>query len=247
MNISIIGAGNIGATLATKLSAAGYTVKLANSKGPETIADIARKAGSTAVTSEDALRDAELVILAIPFTAHNSLAGLLSSLPDTVPVIDTSNYYPFRDGSIAEVENGMPESVWASARLGHPVIKAWNALLAKTLSDKGLPENAPDRIAVPVAGDDERAKRVAMVLVSETGFDAVDAGSLSESWRQQPGSPAYCTELSVAELKLALTAADKKQAQLNRDALMQEFMSASAPLSHEHIVARNRAVTSKQG
>lgn len=247
MNISIIGAGNIGATLATKLSAAGYTVKLANSKGPETIADIARKAGATAVTSEDALRDAELVILAIPFTAHNSLAGLLSSLPDTVPVIDTSNYYPFRDGSIAEVENGMPESVWVSARLGHPVIKAWNALLAKTLSDKGLPENAPDRIAVPVAGDDERAKRVAMVLVSETGFDAVDAGSLSESWRQQPGSPAYCTELSVAELKLALTAADKKQAQLNRDALMQEFMSASAPLSHEHIVARNRAVTSKQG
>lgn len=147
MNISIIGAGNIGATLATKLSAAGYTVKLANSKGPETIADIARKAGATAVTSEDALRDAELVILAIPFTAHSSLAGLLSSLPDTVPVIDTSNYYPFRDGSIAEVENGMPESVWASVRLGHPVIKAWNALLAKTLSDKGLPENAPDRIS----------------------------------------------------------------------------------------------------
>ncbi|WP_395538641.1 NADPH-dependent F420 reductase (plasmid) [Pantoea vagans] len=242
-NISIIGAGNIGATLATKLSAAGYTVKLANSKGPETIADIARNAGASAVTREDAFKDADIVILSIPFTAHISLADLLKSLPDNVPIIDTSNYYPFRDESIEDVENGMPESVWVSQQLGRPVIKAWNAVLAKTLSDKGLSENAPDRIAVPVAGDDETAKRVAMVLVSETGFDAVDAGSLNESWRQQPGTPAYCTELSTADLKTAQMAADKKQAPLNRDALMQEFMSAGEPLTHEHIVTRNRAVT----
>lgn len=80
-------------------------------------------------------------------------------------------------------------------------------------------------------------------LVSDTGFDAVDAGSLAESWRQQPGTPAYCTELSAAALKKALLAADKERAPVNREALLKEFMSASEPLTHEHIVARNRAVT----
>jgi predicted dinucleotide-binding enzyme len=243
MNIGIIGAGNIGATLARKLSAAGHTVKLANSKGPETIVDIAHDAGATAVTREDAIKGVDLIILSIPFSAQSSLAGLLSTLPDTVPVIDTSNYYPFRDKSIAEVENGMPESVWASTQIGHPLIKAWNAVLARTLSDKGLPENAPHRIAIPVAGNDEAAKRTAMILVSETGFDAVDAGSLSDSWRQQPGTPAYCTELETEELKKALSSADAVRAPKNRDELMKEFMSSGASFTHEEMVARNRVVT----
>lgn len=243
MNIGIIGAGNIGATLATKLSAAGHNIKLANSRGPETIADVARQAGATAVTQEEVVRNVDVIILSIPFTAHETLAELLSILPSTVPVIDTSNYYPFRDNSIADVENGEPESVWASNKAGRPLIKAWNAVLAATLANKGLPSGTSGRIAIPVSGDDEQAKNTAMKLVCETGFDAVDAGPLDHSWRQQPGTPAYCTELSASDLKVALMAADKERAPVNRDALMKEFMSASKPLSHEHTVARNRAGT----
>lgn len=116
-------------------------------------------------------------------------------------------------------------------------------MLAATLANKGLPPDTSGRIAIPVSGDDEQAKNTAMKLVNDTGFDAVDAGPLGESWRQQPGTPAYCTELSESDLKTALMAADKERAPVNRDALMKEFMSASEPLSHEHIVARNRAVT----
>ena len=243
MNISIIGAGNIGATLAMKLTASGHNVKLANSRGPETIAGIASKAGATAVTREEAVRNADVIILSVPFSASSDLAALLNVVPDNVTVIDTSNYYPFRDGSIAEIEHGMSESRWVSKQINRPLIKAWNAVLAATLSDKGLAANGADRIAIPVAGDDEQAKQIAMRLVSETGFEAVDAGPLDESWRQQPGTPAYCTELNAAELKTALLAADKKRAPLNRDALLKEFMATSELPSREHIVARNRAVT----
>ncbi|WP_440135767.1 NADPH-dependent F420 reductase [Erwinia aeris] len=243
MNIGIIGAGNIGATLAAKLSACGHSVRLANSRGPETIAEVARKAGATAVTREEAVKGADAVILSTPFTAHQGLAELLKIVPASVPVIDTSNYYPFRDDAIPALAQGKPESVWASEQAGRPLIKAWNAVLAATLADKGMPVGVTERIAIPVAGDDETAKRIAMALVSDTGFDAVDAGSLAESWRQQPGTPAYCTELSAAALKKALLAADKERAPVNREALLKEFMSASEPLTHEHIVARNRAVT----
>ncbi|MBX9444214.1 NADPH-dependent F420 reductase [Dickeya chrysanthemi] len=243
MIISIIGAGNIGASLARKLSACGHIVKLTNSRGPETIRDIANEAGAKAVTREEAVSDVDVIILAIPFGKHSELATLLSNAPANATLIDTSNYYPFRDGSIADVEHGKPESVWASEQAGRTLIKAWNAVLAATLSDKSLPAGAAGRIAIPVAGDDEKAKSTAMALVSETGFEPVDAGSLTESWRQQPGSPAYCTELSPAELKTALQKADKARAPKNRDTLMDEFMSARETLTHDHIVARNRAVT----
>ncbi|MEB6336151.1 MULTISPECIES: NADPH-dependent F420 reductase [Serratia] len=243
MNISIIGAGSIGATLASKLSACGHHVKLANSRGPATIVDIARQANAVAVSREEAVSDAEVIILAIPFANHTDVATWLSNAPAGVTIIDTSNYYPFRDGAIAEIEQGKPEGVWASEQLGRPLIKAWNAVLAATLADKGLPDGAAERIAIPVAGDDENAKSIAMALVSDTGFEPVDAGQLAESWRQQPGTPAYCTELSPAELKAALQHADKARAAKNRDVLLDEFMSAGETLTHDRIVARNRAVT----
>jgi hypothetical protein len=119
-------------------------------------------------------------------------------------VIDTSNYYPFRDGAIAEVDGGKPESVWVSEQIGRPVVKAWNAVLAATLAERGQPNGASGDIAIPVAGDDPNAKATAMELVGATGFDALDTGSLSDSWRQQPSTPAYCTELTTNELKSAL-------------------------------------------
>jgi predicted dinucleotide-binding enzyme len=95
-------------------------------------------------------------------------------VPTDVAVIDTSNYYPFRDGAITEVDGGKPESVWVSEQIGRPVVKAWNAVLAVTLSEKGQPNGAPRRIAIPVAGDDSAAKATAMELVEATGFDPLD-------------------------------------------------------------------------
>lgn len=243
MRISIIGAGHIGATLARKLAASGHVVKLANSKGPNSIRDLARDLGAVAVSREQAVKDVDVVVLSIPFASYSDLAGLFSDVPAEVVVIDTSNYYPFRDGAITEVDDGKPESVWVSEQIGRPIIKAWNAVLAETLSDRGKPAGTPGRIAIPIAGDDAKAKATAFQLVDATGFDTLDAGTLAASWRQQPGTLGYCTELTLNDLKAALAAADKRRAPENREALIKEFAAAGAKLTHDEMVARNRAVT----
>lgn len=137
-------------------------------------------------------------------------------------MIDTSNYYPFRDGAVAEVNGGKPESVWVSEQIGRPVVKAWNAVLAVTLAERGQRNGASGHIAIPVAGDAPKAKATAIQLVEATGFDALDSGSLSNSWRQQPGTPAYCTELTANELKSALQSADRSRAPGNCDALLRD-------------------------
>lgn len=243
MKIGIIGAGNIGATLARKLAACGHEVKLANSKDPESIQNLANEIGVSAVTKEDAVSGVEVVILSIPFAKYPDLKQTLSSVPEKTVVIDTSNYYPGRDGAIKEVDDGKPESIWVSEQIGRPVIKAWNAVLAATLADKGQPARSSERIALPVAGDDINAEAIAQDLVEDTGFIALAAGNIEDSWRQQPGTPAYCTELTLPELKLALKAADKARAPQNRDALIATFMTPGSQFTHEQIVATNRAMT----
>lgn len=243
MKIGIIGAGNIGATLARKLAAAGHAVKLAGSKGPDDIREKATEVGAVPVAAQDAVKDVEAIILSIPFAKTPDVAGLFADVPADVVVIDTSNYYPFRDGNIAEVDGGKPESVWSSEQLGRPVVKAFNAVLAQTLAEGGTAAGTTGRIAIPVAGDDAHAKAIARELVNETGFDALDAGDLANSWRQQPGTPAYCTELTLPDLQNALSAADKARAPVDRDTLIKGFMEAKAPLGHEQIVTRNRDVT----
>lgn len=243
MKIGIIGAGNIGATLARKLAACGHEVKLANSKGPQSIQNLANEIGVRAVTKEQAVSEVDVVILSIPFASYPDLKQTLSDVPEKTVVIDTSNYYPARDGAIKEVDDGMPESVWVSEQVGHPVVKAWNAVLAATLADKGQPEESPTRIALPVAGGNLNSATVAQGLVEDTGFIALAAGDLEDSWRQQPGTPAYCTELTLPQLKLALQAADKDRAPQNRDALMAKFMAPGSQFTHEQIVATNRAMT----
>lgn len=158
-------------------------------------------------------------------------------------MIDTSNYYPQRDGQIAEVDAGKPESTRANEQLGRPVIKTFNALLAHTLAERGAPKGSPGRLALPVAGDDATTKMIAMSLVEAIGFDAVDAGNLASSWRQQPGTPAYCLELTADPLVAALYAADKARAPRDRDTLMEGFMGPDSPTSQAEVVARNRQVT----
>lgn len=211
MKIGIIGAGAIGGVLAAKWVERGHSVSLANSRGPASLADLAAKIGARAVTVEDAVRDVEVVVVSIPQKSVPLLPkDLFRNVPEQVIVVDTGNYYPsFRDGEIAAIEGGLTESVWVAQQLGRPVSKLFNSIMAFSLAEGGLPAGTPGRIALPIAGDDARAKEILVGLVDELGFDGIDAGSLDESWRQQPGSPAYCTDYDAAGLRRALAKADR--------------------------------------
>lgn len=205
MRIGIIGAGQIGGTLARRFAALGHEVSIANSRGPETLAALATEIGAKAVTVEQAARAGDVVITSIPLgTTARLPAGLFDGVPDDVVVVDTGNYYPQRDGRIEEIEGGIAETRWVADRLGRPVVKAFNNIHARHLLERGKPKGAAGRIALPVAGDDQRAKDVVIRLLDEIGFDGVDAGGLDESWRQQPGSPVYGTDLDVAGVRQAL-------------------------------------------
>jgi len=209
MKIGIIGAGHIGSALTRRFRALGHDVAVANSRGPETLAALAKETGARAVPVTEVARGAELVVVTIPEKNVPDLpAGVLDGAATGAAVVDTGNYYPKqRDGRIAEIEAGLPESRWVEEQLGRPVIKVFNNIYAKHLQEKGLPKGAPGRIALPVAGDDAAAKAIVLQLVEALGFDAVDAGGLAESWRQQPGTPVYGTDLDAAGVKRALAAA----------------------------------------
>jgi 8-hydroxy-5-deazaflavin:NADPH oxidoreductase len=212
MRIGIIGAGHIGATLARRLAALGHEVSIANSRGPETLAALAKETGAKPVTVEEAARAGDVVIVTIPEKAVPRLpAGLFDGVPDDVVVVDTGNYYPQRDGRIDAIEQGTTESRWVSERLGRPVVKAFNNIYARNLLERGKPRGASGRIALPVAGDDPRAKEVVIRLLDELGFEGVNAGSLDESWRQQPGSPVYTTDLDAQGVRRALGEAKQER------------------------------------
>lgn len=216
-NIGIIGAGNISGVLARRLPTKGHQVKIANSRGPETLDAEVTSTGAHGVTAEEAATDVDVLILSIPLSRIPDLAPVVGTLPAETVVIDTGNYYPARDGAIEALDSGQVESEWVSEQLGRPVLKAWNAILAERLVDGDREAGDPQRTAIPVAGDGEDAKSVAVSLVEDSGFDAVDAGSLAESWRQQPGSPVYCTSLTAAEVPGALAAAQRDRLAGRRD------------------------------
>lgn len=213
MKIGIIGAGQIGGTLTRRFTALGHEVSIANSRGPETLAALAKETGANAVTSKEAARAGEVVIVSIPEGHIPELPkDLFAGVPDSVVVIDTGNYYPRqRDGRIREIEAGLPESRWVERQLGRPLVKAFNNIYAKHLLDLGRPAGASNRIALPVAGDDPDAKALVMRLVDDLGFDAVDAGTLDESWRQQPGTPVYGADLDAKGVRRALDEASSKR------------------------------------
>jgi predicted dinucleotide-binding enzyme len=212
MKIGIIGAGNIGGTLTRRLAALGHEVSVSNSRGPETLADLESESGATAAPVEDAANGAELVVVTIPMGAIAALpARVLDGAAPGAPIVDTGNYYPMRDGRIEPIESGTTESRWVSEQLGRPVVKAFNNIRAQHLMELGTPAGSPGRIALPVAGDDPGAKRVVMALVDELGFDPVDAGSIDESWRQQPGAPVYIANLDAAGVARALEEASPER------------------------------------
>ncbi|WP_374222847.1 NADPH-dependent F420 reductase [Williamsia sp. CHRR-6] len=209
MKIGIIGAGLIGGTLTRRLTAVGHEVAVANSRAPETLAELADETGATAVWAKDAAADADLVILTIPQKNVPDLAaGLFAARKPGAPIIETNNYYPQqRDGLIAAIEDGQPESAWVAEQIGEPVVKVFNGIYWKHLLNKGVPAGEPGRIALPIAGDDELHKKIAADLVDEIGFEPVDAGTIAESWRQQPGTPSYGKDYDAARLHAALAEA----------------------------------------
>jgi 8-hydroxy-5-deazaflavin:NADPH oxidoreductase len=156
---------------------------------------------------------ADVVIVTIPLRNISSLpAGLFAKTPKNVVIVDTGNYYPQqRDGRIDGIENGMTESRWVEQQLGRPVVKAFNNIYGEHLYKLGQPAGSPGRIALPVAGDDATAKAVVLRLIDELGFDGVNAGGLDESWRQQPGTPVYATDLDANGVGRALAKASKER------------------------------------
>jgi predicted dinucleotide-binding enzyme len=213
MKIGIIGAGKIGGTLATRLTALGHEVRIANSHGPETLRDVAARTEATPATAANAVKGAELVVVTIPLGRVPELKrDIFKQRAASAPIVDTCNYYPSRDGRIEEIEAGLPESRWVEKQIGHPVIKAFNNIFFKHLLDGGKPAGAPGRIALPVSGDDPATKSKVMRLIDQLGFDAVDAGRLDESWRQQPGTPCYTSDLDANGLRRALAEAERKPA-----------------------------------
>jgi predicted dinucleotide-binding enzyme len=242
VRIGIIGTGGIGANLVRKLSAAGHAVQVANTRGPESMTELVMHPGVAAVTLGEFGRDIELLITSIPFARIPELRTVIDRLPGHVPVADTSNYHPRRDGRIAEIDGGKSHGIWVEEQLDHPVVRAWNALLQTTLADKGRPKGAAGRLAVPVAGSDPAAKELVMGLVDDTGFDPVDAGTVDNAWRMQAGTPAYCTELNAEQLRRALALADPDAAMVRREATLAIIASWEPDgLIFDDIVALNRA------
>jgi 8-hydroxy-5-deazaflavin:NADPH oxidoreductase len=246
MKIGILGVGYIGKTLARKLSAAGHDVKVANSRGPETIEADVLTSGARAVTTVQAVQDVDVVIVSIPLKRLPGIAPQIATLPPETVVIDTSNYYPQRDNKIDAIEAGQVESLWVSSQLGRPVVKAWNSIGSDSFARKGRPAGSPNRIALPVAADRDQDRKIGMALLEDTGFDAFDAGKLSESWRQQPGAPCYCTDLTREELAAALAAAEQARLPKRRDlsfaAVIERVGDSGKNPDAEYGVRLNRAL-----
>jgi predicted dinucleotide-binding enzyme len=212
MKIAIIGTGNVGGSLARIFTRKGHTVTIANSSNSPALHELAKEIGATPAAVQDVAQGADVVILSIPTKRIVDLPKefLQTIAPGTI-VIDTSNYYPLhRDGAIEPIEKGMPESRWVEQQIKHSVIKAFSATNWYNLTEE-VQSGLPRRLALPVSGDDAAAKAIVSQLVTEAGFDPVDAGGLDESWRLQPGSPAYCTDLNVEEMRIALSQATNER------------------------------------
>lgn len=249
MKIGVIGIGEMGGTLARRWCERGHSVRVANSRGLSAVKPFADAIGAEAADVYGAVDGPDVVLLAMAFPAAATLPGnLFSQTRDDLVIIDTSNYYPdVRDARIPEIDDGMPESVWTSRRLAHPIFKAFNSIMFYALSELGKPEGSPNRLAIPVAGDNPRGKSVVMSLVNDMGFDPVDGGLLQDSWRQQPSTPAYCCDYDAETTLRGIRAAVKGRAETIRDTLWREKygqLFADNPAYadvHDAVIAMNRS------
>ena len=203
MSMGIIGSGEMGRCLATKFVKLGYSVSIANSRGPQSLTQLAREIGAKAATVEEATENKEVVIVSIPQKNVPHLPkNLFKQLPKDIVIVDTGNYYPtLRDGAIPELDQHAIDSLWVQEQLGIPVVKVFNSILATSLNDMRRPKGDRNRIALAVSGDDAKSKEVVFRLVEEMRFDPFDIGSIKQSWKQQPGSPIYCRDINLEELR----------------------------------------------
>jgi 8-hydroxy-5-deazaflavin:NADPH oxidoreductase len=165
------------------------------------------------VWAKDAAADADVVIVSIPQKAVPDLAdGIVDARRPGAPVIETNNYYPQqRDGEIAAIEDGQLESAWVAEQIGAPVYKVFNGIWWKHLLESGSPSGTPKRIALPVAGEDGPGRALVHDIVDQLGFDPVDVGPISESWRQQPGTPVYGKDFDADDTRKALAEATRER------------------------------------
>ncbi|ACZ23518.1 predicted dinucleotide-binding enzyme [Sanguibacter keddieii DSM 10542] len=206
--IGLVGSGHIGSQLARLAVAHGYDVVVSNSRGPETLADLVAELGprARAGTAQEAAEAGDLVVVTVPLKAYQDVP--VQPLDGKV-VIDTNNYYFERDGRIEALDR---EETTVSAMLqahlpGSSVVKAFNNITAADLTDDSSPTGTPDRRALPIASDDEAAKALVTTLLDELGFDAVDAGTLAESWRFERDRPAYVVRMTATEVPVKLAEA----------------------------------------
>lgn len=208
--IGIIGAGHIGSALAQAFSGLGYDVVIANSRGPETLADLVAELGPkvTAATAADAAAAADIAVVTVPLTAVKDvpvqpLAGKI--------VLDTNNYYFERDGHIDALDRG--ETTTSQLLQDHlpasKVVKAFNQILASDINTTGLPTGDPNRRALATASDHGDAIELVTGIYDALGFDTVSAGPLSESWRLERDRPAYVTRQTADELRANLAIANR--------------------------------------
>ncbi|GAA3893067.1 NAD(P)-binding domain-containing protein [Leifsonia kafniensis] len=208
--LGIVGAGHIGSQLARLGVASGYDVVISNSRGPETLGDLVAELGpkARAATAADAAAARDLVIVTIPLRRIQELPA--AAFAGKV-VIDTNNYYPQRDGAIAELDD--ESSTTAELLQNHlphsHVVKAFNHIYASDLLTDGSPAGTPNRRALVVAGDDAAARHAASALLNQFGFDTLDLGPLAEGWRIQRDTPGYGVRLTLDELRTAVAAAQR--------------------------------------
>jgi predicted dinucleotide-binding enzyme len=202
--IGFIGAGNIGKAVARLAVDHGYDVVLSNSRGPETLTDVVAGLGehASADTAEGAATRGDLVVVTIPLKAYRDVP--VAPLAGKV-VIDTNNYYPQRDGQIAELDTHQTTSaalLQAHLPESH-VVKAFNHIMASHLTAHGKPAGSEGRRALAIAGDSADARATVARLIDELGFDVVDLGPLAEGWRVQRDTPGYGTDLDADQLRKA--------------------------------------------
>ena len=214
--LGLIGAGHIGSALARTALDAGWDVVLSNSRGPETLADLlaelsaqpSARGSVRAGTAEEAAAAADLAVVTIPVKAIDQVP--VEPLAGKV-VIDTNNYYPQRDGRIAELDEGRSTSSELLQRHlpGSTVVKAFNHIQAAQIVSGRSAPGTEHRRALAVAGDDDGAKQQVARFIEQLGFDVVDLGTLADSWRIEPGTPGYGAEDDADQLRAHLAAATR--------------------------------------